>query len=148
MPPKTFKIKPKVRPPVPEPTVEWVRPAEWPAFPRSLGEEVEWAVVEWYGRRGLPVPAEEVGVGTVIDRAEAEQWEAAAVAAQAAAAAEAAAPAGEKPEFGTPAFWAWARKRKLEKEKEAAAAAAARAAAGLPPLPEKKKRTPKQKATS
>ena len=40
-------------------------------------------------------------------------------------------PAGEKPEFGTPEFWAWARKRKKEKDAE-------RAKQGLPPLPSKK----------
>jgi hypothetical protein len=49
---------------------------------------------------------------------------------------EAEKPAGEKPPFGTPEFWAWARKRKLEKEREAAAAIAAGA-----PAPAKKATT-------
>lgn len=126
MPPKTFTIKRK------EPTVAWERPAEW-GIPMTLGEEVEQAVLEWYGRRGQTVPADEVGIGAKIDRWEREADAAAEKAAEKAREAEEAAPAGEKPEFGTPAFWAWARKRKAEKDAE-------RAAKGLPPLPTKREK--------
>lgn len=110
----------------------WERPAEW-GIPMTLGEEVEQALLEWYGRRGQTVPADEVGIGVKIDQWEREAETAAEKARAAAEAAEEAAPAGEKPEFGTPAFWAWARKRKAEKDAE-------RAAKGLPPLPTKREK--------
>lgn len=99
----------------------------------TLGEEVEQAVLEWYGRRGQTVPADEVGIGAKVDQWEREAEKEREKARAAAEAAEEAAPSGEKPEFGTPAFWAWARKRKAEKDAE-------RAAKGLPPLPTKREK--------
>jgi hypothetical protein len=98
-----------------------------PRFPASLGAEVDEALKEWYGARGLPVPAEEVGIGAVIDAAEAAEtgrieaaW----------AKAEEEMPS-VVPEYGTPEFWAYHRAKK-------AAENARRAAEGLPPLPTKK----------
>ncbi len=120
---KTFTIKPK--------KAVVGAPQQPQRIPTTLGEEVDAALAEWYGTRGLPVPPEEVGLGAIIDAEEREKFrkelEGAVVAAAAAASATA---AGPKPEFGTPEFWAWARKRKLEKDAE-------RAAKGLPPEPTK-----------
>jgi hypothetical protein len=115
-----------------EPNVPWERPAGW-KIPVTLGEEVEQAIAEWYGRRGLPIPKDEIGVGAKIDEAELEfrQQEMKGIIEYEKKKEEA--PAGEKPEFGTPEFWAWARKRKKEKEAE-------RAAKGLAPLPTKKEK--------
>ncbi len=120
----------------------------WPVqtrIPITLGEEVDAALAEWYGTRGLPIPPEEVGIGAKIDAEEAARHAEEARMADLAARGvmeevdeetgevkEVAAPAGTKPEFGTPEFWAWARKRRAEKNAE-------RAAKGLPPLPTKKK---------
>ena len=98
-----------------------------PRFPATLGAEVDEALKEWYESRGLSVPAEEVGIGAVIDaaeKAEAGRLEAAW------AKAEEELPS-VAPEYGTPEFWAYHRAKK-------AAENARRAAEGLPPLPTKK----------
>jgi len=107
-----------------------IRPAVKDAIPITLGSEVDAALKEWYGIRGLPVPPEELGIGAQIDAAnEAEgarltelqaKWEKETISTQ-------------KPEFGTPAFWAWARAQRAQKNKE-------RADAGLPPLPTAKEK--------
>lgn len=120
---KTFQIKPKKQ-------VPWERPAHW-KIPVTLGEEVEQAMAEWYGCRGLTMPAEEVGIGARIDAEEKARHDAEEAEYFGALKAQEDAPAGAKPEFGTPEFWAWARKRKKEKDAE-------REAQGLPPLPSKK----------
>jgi hypothetical protein len=93
----------------------------------TLGAEVDEALKEWYGARGLPVPSEELGIGAIIDAAEAAEtgrleaaW----------AKAEEELPS-VAPEYGTPEFWAYHRAKK-------AAENARRAAEGLPPLPTKK----------
>lgn len=113
-----------------EPDQPWERPSHW-KLPLTLGEEVEQALVEWYGRRGLPVPPEEIGIGVRIDAEERARFGQQIKDIEEAEKNEDAKPAGEKPEFGTPEFWAWARKRKKEKDAE-------RAKQGLPPLPSKK----------
>ena len=98
-----------------------------PRFPATLGAEVDEALKEWYGARGLPVPAEELGIGAVIDAAEkAETGRLEAAWAKA----EEELPS-VAPEYGTPDFWAYHRAKK-------AAENARRAAEGLPPLPTKK----------
>ena len=95
--------------------------------PWSLGREIDEALTTWYRDRGLSVPADEVGIGSTIDAANAAEeteWVAAV------AAAEEELPSVVPP-FGTPEFWDYHRKKKaLENER--------RAAAGLPPLPTKK----------
>jgi hypothetical protein len=108
----------------------YIRPALKEAIPVTLGSEVDAALKEWYETRGLPIPPEELGLGAQIDAAnEAEgarlteaqaKWEKEHV-------------SSEKPEFGTPAFWAWARAQRAQKNKE-------RADAGLPPLPTAKEK--------
>jgi hypothetical protein len=152
--PKTFAIKPKRwQPP----------PADW--YPKTLGEEVEALVAEWYGTRGLSIPAEERGIGAVIDRMERERFaeemrlaggmEAAFEEAKAAAkapppadetleekAARLAAAVGPKPaEFGTKEFWSWAARKR-------AADNAALAAKGLPPLPTAKEKAAAKEAAA
>ena len=107
-----------------------------PRAPATLGDEVDLLVKEWYAALGQPVPAEEVGVGALIDAADAARAREESAAVAAGEAAAEAAPAGEKPEYGTPEFWVWARKRRAEKNAE-------RAAKGLPPLP-----TAKEKAAA
>ena len=98
-----------------------------PRFPATLGAEVDEALKEWYESRGLSVPAEEVGIGAVIDAAEkAETGRLEAAWAKA----EEELPS-VAPEYGTPEFWAYHRAKK-------AAENARRAAEGLPPLPTKK----------
>ena len=98
-----------------------------PHLPTTIGEEVDEALKEWYSARGQEVPAEEVGIGAVIDAAEAAE----------AKKMEAAWAKAEEtlpsvvPEYGTPEFWAYHRAKK-------AAENARRAAEGLPPLPTKK----------
>ena len=98
-----------------------------PKYPATVGAEVDEALKEWYGSRGLPVPAEEVGIGAIIDAAEAAET----------GRLEAAWTKSEEevpsvvPEYGTPEFWAYHRAKK-------AAENARRAAEGLPPLPTKK----------
>ena len=98
-----------------------------PKYPATVGAEVDEALKEWYESRGLAVPAEEVGIGAIIDAAEAAE----------AGRLEAAWAKAEEevpsvvPEYGTPEFWAYHRAKK-------AAENARRAAEGLPPLPTKK----------
>jgi len=106
--------------------IKWKGPA-MPYFPASLGAEVDDALKEWYGSRGLPVPADEMGIGAVIDAANA---------AEAKEFLEALEKGEEEmpsvvPAYGTPEFWDYHRKKK-------AAENARRAAEGLPPLPTKK----------
>ena len=107
-----------------------IRPAVKDTIPITLGCEVDAALKEWYGTRGLPIPPEELGIGAQIDAANEaecvrftqaeETWQKDHV-------------PTEKPEFGTPAFWAWARAQRAQKNKE-------RAEAGLPPLPTAKEK--------
>ena len=93
----------------------------------TLGEQVDEALKEWYSARGQEIPADEIGIGAVIDAAEAAE----------AKKMEAAWAKAEEtlpsvvPEYGTPEFWDYHRKKK-------AAENARRAAEGLPPLPTKK----------
>lgn len=110
----------------------WEKPSHW-KIPVTLGEEVDQALAEWYGSRGQPIPEDEIGIGAKIDAAELEfrQQEMKGIIEYEKKKEES--PAGEKPEFGTPEFWAWARKRKKEKDAE-------RAAKGLAPLPTKKEK--------
>jgi hypothetical protein len=114
---------------------EWVQPATW-KIPLTIGEEVDQAVEEWYGRLGIPVPASERGIGKLLDVQDRQEATTQEETLEAAKKQQEDAPAGPKPEFGTPEFWAWARKRKKEKDDE-------RAAQGLPPLP-----TAKEKAAA
>ncbi len=143
---KTFKIRPKGA----------AAPSQAPVrIPITLGEEVDAALAEWYGSRGLPIPPEEVGLGAQIDAAErarfAEEMRIARVMAgeepevplepgaaetPEGKAARLRALVGPKPEFGSDAFWSWARRKRAADDAE-------RAAAGLPPLP-----TAKEKATA
>jgi hypothetical protein len=95
-----------------------------PRYAITLGEQVDEAIAEWYAALGLPVPADEVGLGPSIDAAEA-------VIAAADEAVDVAEPIVVVPEYGTPEFWAYHRAKK-------AAENARRAAEGLPPLPTKK----------
>jgi hypothetical protein len=97
-----------------------------PYYPATIGAEVDDALKEWYGSRGLPVPADEVGVGAVIDAANAAEAKEFLEAFQKGEEAM-----GEVPAYGTPEFWDYHRKKK-------AAENAKRAAEGLPPLPTKK----------
>lgn len=98
-----------------------------PYYPATIGAEVDDALKEWYGSRGLPVPADEVGIGAVIDAANAAEDKRFLDAFE----------KGEEempsvvPAFGTPEFWDYHRKKK-------AAENAKRVAEGLPPLPTKK----------
>jgi hypothetical protein len=129
----------------------WVPPPiGW--FPVTLGEEVEAALDEWYGTRGLKRPAEEVGIGAKIDEAErarhAEEERIARVIAGEepeiplgpggvetleGKAARLRALVGVKPEFGSDAFWAWARRKRAADNAELEAK-------GLPPLPTAKEK--------
>ena len=101
--------------------------AKPPYYPATIGEEIDDALKEWYGSRGLPVPEDEVGVGAIIDAASAAESDAFVKAFN----------KGEEempsavPAYGTPEFWDYHRKKK-------AAENARRAAEGLPPLPTKK----------
>jgi hypothetical protein len=93
----------------------------------TLGKEVDEALLEWYTVRGQPVPPDELGIGAVIDAANAAE-EATFTAAVEKAEEEL---PSIVPPFGTPEFWDYHRKKKaLENQR--------RAAAGLPPLPTKK----------
>ena len=98
-----------------------------PKFPMTLGAEVDEALAEWYAARGQPVPADEVGIGAVIDAAEAAE----AKRLDAAWAKEANQLPAVAPEYGTPEFWAYHRAKKAAENER-------RAAEGLPPLPTKK----------
>jgi hypothetical protein len=102
-------------------------------IPITLGEEVDQAIAEWYCSRGLQIPKDEMGIGKRIDAEERARFQNEMKEYDQALKEQADAPAGAKPEFGTPEFWAWARKRKLEKEAE-------RAEKGLAPLPTKKEK--------
>lgn len=93
----------------------------------TIGKEVDEAIQTWYSDRGLPVPADEVGVGAQIDAANAAE-DAAFLAAHAAAEEEL---PSVVPPFGTPEFWDYHRKKRALENKR-------RAAEGLPPLPTKK----------
>ena len=95
-----------------------------PKYPATLGEEVDEALKEWYSSRGLAVPADEVGIGAVIDRVETAEEKRIAVA-------RAEETPSVVPEYGTPEFWKYHHAKK-------AAENARRAAEGLPPLPTKK----------
>jgi len=112
--PRRSVIAVKAKPFIPEP-------------PWTLGKEVDAALLEWYSVRGQPVPADEVGIGAVIDAATAAEE---ATFAAAAAAAEEELPSVVPP-YGTPEFWDYHRKKKQLENKR-------RAAEGLPPLPTKK----------
>lgn len=101
--------------------------------PETLGEEVEALMREWYEWKGLTMPPEEVGIGAIIDAEERKRHEEEMNEYYGILKKQEEAPAGEKPEFGTPEFWAWARKRKKEKDAE-------REKQGLPPLPTKKEK--------
>jgi hypothetical protein len=98
-----------------------------PKYPATLGEEVDEALKEWYGSRGLPVPADEVGIGAVIDGVETAEEKRITAAREKA---EEEIPS-VVPEYGTPEFWKYHHAKK-------AAENARRAAEGLPPLPTKK----------
>lgn len=130
-------------------------PVEPRPIPMTLGEEVEAALEEWYGTRGLPIPQEEIGIGAKIDADEKARWAEEARLCRVAAGEEPAEPlaegeeetlegkaarlkmlVGPKPEFGTDAFWAWARRKRAAENAE-------REAQGLPPLP-----TAKEKAAA
>lgn len=130
-------------------------PAQPRPTPLTLGEEVEQALEEWYGSRGLPIPLEEVGIATKIDAAEAARHAEEARIARVIAGEEPEVPlgpggvetlegkaarlralVGTKPEFGSDAFWAWARRKKAADNAELEAK-------GLPPLP-----TAKEKAAA
>ena len=122
-------------------------PAQPMPTPLTLGEEVEQALEEWYGSRGLPIPLEEVGIRAKIDAAEAARFAEEARIARVIAGEEPEIPLGPggvetlegkaarlralvgiKPEFGSDAFWAWARRKKAADNAELEAK-------GLPPLP-------------
>jgi hypothetical protein len=112
--PKPPVIQPKIKPFIPGPI--------W-----TLGKEVDAAILEWYTALGQPVPADELGIGAVIDaanQAEEEKF------LSAAAAAEEELPS-VVPSYGTPEFWDYHRKKKALENKR-------RAAEGLPPLPTKR----------
>ena len=93
----------------------------WAGLPPT--DEVEDAVREWYAARGQEVPAADLEMCRVMRLASAE----AEAKAEAKAVAVVVETPSEKPEFGTPEFWAWARAKR-------AAENADRAAKGLPPL--------------
>jgi hypothetical protein len=112
--------------------IPWERPLHW-KIPETLGEEVDQALAEWYGSKGLPIPKEDVGIGTRIDKEERERFQREWKEYDELQKKQEDAPAGEKPAFGTPEFWAWASKRKKEKDAE-------REAQGLAPLPTKKEK--------
>lgn len=108
-------------------------------FPLSIGEEIDFALQDWYAPK--PVPDAEKGYGVAYDaelRAEYDKDLSTELYQFCYGKKNPAPPppkpvevssAGFKPEFGTPEFWAWARRRKLEKEKEAAVKAAEKEAA-------------------
>jgi hypothetical protein len=124
-------------------------------IPVTLGEEVEAALDEWYGTRGLRRPADEVGIGAKIDAAEAARHAEEARLARVIAGEEPEVPlaagaeetlegkavrlrglVGPKPDFGSDDFWAWARRKRAADNAELEAK-------GLPPLP-----TAKEKAAA
>ncbi len=98
-------------------------------IPKTVGDEVEWLVTQWYASLGQPIPAEEVGIGAKIDAMERARFDT-----EFQVVRDTPKEVFEedvKPEFGTPAFWAWTYRQKAKKNAE-------RAAQGLPPLPTKK----------
>jgi hypothetical protein len=114
------------------PKLKVVRPAKvYPEdyVPKTIGDEVEWLVTQWYASNGQTIPADEVGIGAKVDAMERARFDA-----EFQIVRETPKEVFEedvKPEFGTPAFWAWTWKQKAKKNAE-------RAAQGLPPLPTKK----------
>ena len=113
-----------------------------PTVPITLGQEVDYLVEEWYKALGQPVPEDERNLAHIIDKQQEDEWKELMKHSKLAAGevvhdedGNAMAPiaSGQKPEFGTPEFWAWARRRKAEKDAE-------RAAQGLAPLPTKKEK--------
>ena len=93
----------------------------------TIGEQVDEALKEWYSALGQEVPADEVGIGAVIDAANAAEE----LRLEAARAKSEETLPSVVPSYGTPEFWEYHRKKK-------AAENARRAAEGLPPLPTKK----------
>jgi hypothetical protein len=87
-------------------------------------DEVEAAVRLWYADRGEVVPPADLEMCRVMRLADATAEKALEASFQADTVKIM---ASEKPEFGTPAFWAWARARRAEVNAD-------RAAKGLPPL--------------
>jgi hypothetical protein len=108
IPPKRIRVKTKAE------------ISGWAGLPPT--DEVEDAVRVWYAARGQEVPAADLEMCRVMREASADTS-----VEEKAAADTAKIMADEKPEFGTPEFWAWARARR-------AAENADRAAKGLPPL--------------
>lgn len=102
--------------------IETMNPPPVKRLALTLGEEVQENIEEWCASQGIPVPPEYANYGVELDKERRAEFDAELKRADEQAKAEADKPAGEKPPFGTPEFWAWARKRKMEKEREAAAA--------------------------
>jgi hypothetical protein len=111
-------------------------------IPTTLGQEVDYLVEEWYKALGQQVPEEERNLAHIIDKQQEDEWKelmnhsklaAGEVVLDEQGNAKAPIASGQKPEFGTPEFWAWAKRRKAEKDAE-------RAAQGLAPLPTKKEK--------
>ena len=94
----------------------------------TLGQEVIELVRVWYAALGRPVPESEQITAKEIDDAEVEAEKQRRV--YALSLEKEGYEQTQKPEFGTPGFWAWARKQKAAKD-------AARKAKGLLPLPKK-----------
>lgn len=105
--------------------IETMNPPPLKRISVTFGEEVQENIEEWCASQGIPLPPEYINYGGNLDVERQAQFEAELKQADEQAKAEEAKPAGEKPPFGTPEFWAWARKRKLEKERETAASGAA-----------------------
>jgi hypothetical protein len=119
--------------------IETMNPPPVKRLALTFGEEVQENIEEWCASQGIPVPPEYKDYGVNLDKERRAEIDAEFKRLDDEEKNEANKPAGEKPPFGTPEFWAWARKRKIEKEKEAAAAAAAAiAAGGSAPAPAKK----------
>jgi hypothetical protein len=108
-------------------TVDWKPDFE---IPLTFGQEIQWNIYEYYTNNGIPVPVEEREIGKAIDferEEENKKYLSEELYKRFYGTDHPAPPvpptvssgAGEKPEFGTPAFWAWARRRKIEKMKEA-----------------------------
>jgi len=91
----------------------------------TLGEQVDEALKEWYSVRGQEIPADEIGIGAIIDAAEAAE------ANRLESALTTIDETSVVPEYGTPEFWAYHRAKKLAENKR-------REEEGLPPLPTKK----------
>jgi hypothetical protein len=113
--------------------IETMNPPPLKRIAITFGEEVQENIEEWCASQGIPVPPEYKDYGVNLDKERRAEIDAEFKRLDDEQKTEAEKPAGEKPPFGTPEFWAWARKRKLEKEREAAAAIAAGA-----PAPAKK----------